>query len=133
MDSKELVKKALEALEYSYSPYSHFCVGAALETKNGNVYLGTNIENAAFSATVCAERVAIYNALINGEKEFSAIAVVGGSVKKIENFCNPCGVCRQVMSGFCGKDFKIITFNGKEIKENTLEELLPFGFGSEVL
>ena len=133
MKSQELIKKATDALEFSHSPYSGFSVGAALVCKSGNVYLGANIENAAFSATVCAERTAIYNAILAGEKEFSAIAVVGGRNKKIENFCNPCGVCRQVMAEFCGKDFKIITFDGKQIRENTLEELLPFGFGGEVL
>lgn len=131
MTDFELVNKALIAREKSYSPYSKFKVGAALETKNGNVYLGTNIENASFSATNCAERTAFYNAIINGEKDFSKIAVVGGKGDKITDFCLPCGVCRQVMSEFCNKDFEVIYFNGKEVKKFGLDEILPFGFNLE--
>ena len=131
MTDLELVNKALIAREKSYSPYSKFKVGAALETKNGDVYLGTNIENASFSATNCAERTAFYNAIINGEKDFSKIAVVGGKGDKITDFCLPCGVCRQVMSEFCNKDFEIICFNGKEVKKFGLDEILPFGFNLE--
>lgn len=131
MTDLELVNKALIAREKSYSPYSKFKVGAALEAKNGNVYLGTNIENASFSATNCAERTAFYNAIINGEKDFSKIAVVGGKGDEITDFCLPCGVCRQVMSEFCNKNFEIICFNGKEVKKFGLDEILPFGFNLE--
>lgn len=131
MTDLELVNEALIAREKSYSPYSKFKVGAALETKNGNVYLGTNIENASFSATNCAERTAFYNSIINGEKDFSKIAVVGGKGDKITDFCLPCGVCRQVMSEFCNKDFDIICFNGKEVKKFGLDEILPFEFNLE--
>ncbi len=131
MTDLELVNEALIAREKSYSPYSKFKVGAALEAKNGNVYLGTNIENASFSATNCAERTAFYNAIINGEKDFLKIAVVGGKDDEITDFCLPCGVCRQVMSEFCNKDFEIICFNGKEVKKFSLDEILPFGFNLE--
>ena len=131
MTDLELVNEALIAREKSYSPYSKFKVGAALEAKNGNVYLGTNIENASFSATNCAERTAFYNAIINSEKDFSKIAVVGGKGDEITDFCLPCGVCRQVMSEFCNKDFEIICFNGKEVKKFGLDEILPFGFNLE--
>lgn len=131
MTDLELVNQALIAREKSYSPYSCFKVGAALECKNGKVYLGTNIENASFSATNCAERTAFYNAIINSDNEFSKIAIVGGKCDEITEFCLPCGVCRQVMSEFCNKDFEIICFNGKEIKKYSLNEILPFGFNLE--
>lgn len=127
MDKNELVKFALEARENSYSPYSSFRVGAALLTKNGKVYKGCNIENGAFSPTNCAERTAIFSAVADGEREFCAIAVVGGE-DEITDFCPPCGVCRQVMSEFCDKDFEIYLFNGEEIKTYTLGELLPESF-----
>ncbi|MBR6532058.1 MAG: cytidine deaminase [Clostridia bacterium] len=127
MDKNELVKFALEVRENSYSPYSSFRVGAALLTKNGRVYKGCNIENGAFSPTNCAERTAIFSAVADGEREFSAIAVVGGK-DEITDFCPPCGVCRQVMTEFCDKDFEICLFDGKEIKTYTLGELLPNSF-----
>lgn len=127
MDKNELIPLALEARENSYSPYSSFRVGAALLTKGGKVYKGCNIENGAFSPTNCAERTAFFSAIAEGEREFSAIAVVGGK-DKIKNFCPPCGVCRQVMSEFCDEDFKIHLYNGEEAKTYTLGELLPEGF-----
>ena len=127
MDKHELIPLALEARENSYSPYSSFRVGAALLTKGGKVYKGCNIENGAFSPTNCAERTAFFSAIAEGEREFSAIAVVGGK-DEIKNFCPPCGVCRQVMSEFCDEDFKIHLYNGEEAKTYTLGELLPEGF-----
>ena len=128
MTSKELINKALEAMSASYSPYSDFKVGAALLCEDGTVYTGCNIENAAFSPTCCAERVAIFKAISEGKNKFSAIAVVGGKKGRIDGFCSPCGVCRQVMAEFCGKDFKIYMFDGKDEKVYSLEDLLPESF-----
>lgn len=133
MDNMTLINKAIDTMSYSYSPYSNFCVGAALLCKNGNIYTGCNVENASYSATCCAERNAIFKAVSSGENQFCAIAIVGGKMGEIKDFCSPCGVCRQVLSEFCDKDFKIILFNGKNEKVFTLEELLPLRFGSEML
>ncbi len=128
MNSKTLIAKAVEAMESSYSPYSSFQVGAALLTKSGKVFTGCNIENASYSSTVCAERTAFFKAISEGEKEFAAIAVVGGKDGNIDSFCSPCGTCRQVMAEFCNKDFMIILFDGKVAKAHTLEKLLPESF-----
>ncbi len=128
MRKEELIGNAMAAMKNAYSPYSEFCVGAALLTKKGKVYTGCNIENSSYSATNCAERTAFFSAVKNGERQFSAIAVVGGKKGRVENYCFPCGVCRQVMSEFCDKDFKIYLYNGVEIKVYTLEELLPQSF-----
>lgn len=126
---KELVKKAIEMTKMSYVPYSHFHVGASLLAANGTIFTGCNIENGAFGPTVCAERTAIFKAVSEGVKTFSAIAVVGGPEGKIENFCPPCGVCRQVMAEFCKKDFQIILAKSpEEYKIFTLEQLLPESF-----
>ncbi len=125
-----LMDIAKEARNYSYSPYSKFKVGAALLTKNNKVYKGCNIENASYSPSCCAERTAFYKAISEGEKEFSAIAIYGGKDETCD-FCLPCGVCRQVMSEFCDKDFKIYVANDKEVKCYTLEELLPHSFDLE--
>ena len=133
MTDKQLIEKAIKAMENSYSPYSGFRVGAALLTARGDVYTGCNIENASFSATVCAERTAFFNAISNGEDEFTKIAVVGSLYSETTEYCYPCGVCRQVMSEFCGDGFKILLFNGKDIKECTLGELLPHSFGRDDL
>lgn len=125
----DLIKKASSMLEFSYAPYSIFHVGAALLTKNGKIFTGCNIENATYGATNCAERTAFFKAISEGEKEFCAIAIVGGKNGKIDDFCAPCGICRQVMAEFCSKDFKIILANSKnEIKTFSLEELLPESF-----
>lgn len=129
MTDLSLLTLAIEAMEKSYSPYSGCKVGAALLTKNGKIYTGTNIENAAFSPTVCAERVAFFKAISEGETEFSAIAVVGGKNGKVDGIFAPCGVCRQVMREFCDDDFKIILgINEAEYKTITLGELLPISF-----
>lgn len=129
MTELNLLSQAIEAMSKSYSPYSHCKVGAALLTKSGKIFTGTNIENAAFSPTVCAERVAFFKAISEGETEFSAIAVVGGKDGRIEGIFAPCGVCRQVMREFCNDDFKIIMgINEYEYKTITLSELLPISF-----
>lgn len=135
MNEKELVDLAKKAAKSAYVPYSHHTVGAALLCKNGKVYLGCNIENAAYSPTNCAERTAFFKAVSEGEREFSAIAVVGGYELDFENYFAPCGVCRQVMAEFCNmKTFKVIFGkNGDEYKVFTLEEILPFGFSPKDL
>lgn len=126
-----LLKKAKEMLSMAYTPYSNFKVGAALLSKSGKIFGGCNIENAAYGPSNCAERTAFFNAVSVGEKTFEAIAVVGGPNGIIKDFCPPCGVCRQVMMEFCKpKEFIILLQNDKgEIKEFTLEEILPLGFG----
>ena len=126
---EKLIKKAIEMLNFSYAPYSNFHVGAALLTSEGKIYTGCNIENAAYGPSNCAERTAIFKAVSEGKKEFEAIAIVGGKNGKIENFCPPCGVCRQVLAEFCKKDFEIVLAKSKnEYKLMTLEQLLPESF-----
>ena len=127
---KDIIDYAKEARLNSYSPYSNFKVGAALITKSGKLYKGCNIENSAYSPTCCAERTAFVKAISEGEKEFSSIAIVGGTLDT-NSYCLPCGVCRQFMSEFCDKDFKIYVSNNKETKVYTLEELLPHSFELE--
>lgn len=128
MNKKDLCKAAIEALENSYSPYSNCRVGAALLCENGRVYTGCNIENAAFSPTICAERTAFAKAVSEGERNFSAIAVAGSKNSALTAF-SPCGVCRQVMAEFCEKDFKILVVtNNQNFEEYTLEQLLPSSF-----
>lgn len=132
MTDKELLSLAVKAMENSYSPYSGCKVGAALLTKSGKVFLGTNIENAAFSPTICAERVAIFKAISEGEKDFSKIAVVGGKNGVINGIFAPCGVCRQVMREFCSDDFTVIMgISETEYKSLPLSELLPLSFSPE--
>ena len=134
MNYEELVKNAIEMTKMSYMPYSHFHVGAALLDKNGKIWTGCNIENATYGATNCAERTAIFKAVSEGVRDFEAIAIVGGpeganGEPVLEDFCPPCGICRQVLSEFCSKDFKIILANGKgEQKLFTLADLLPESF-----
>ena len=134
MNYDELIKTAVMMTEKSYAPYSHFHVGAALLDKNGKIWSGCNVENAAYGPSNCAERTAVFKAVSEGVKEFKAIAIAGGPEDSngkvvIQDFCPPCGVCRQVLSEFCTKDFKIILVNGKsETKEFTLGELLPESF-----
>ncbi len=126
---EKLIKKAIEMLNFSYVPYSNFHVGAALLTSEGEIYTGCNIENAAYGPSNCAERTAIFKAVSEGKKNFEAIAIVGGKNGKIEDFCPPCGVCRQVLAEFCKKDFEIILAKSTdEYKIMTLEQLLPESF-----
>ncbi len=131
----ELVNLAIEAREHSYSPYSNFAVGAALLTKSGKIYQGCNIENVSFTPTICAERTAFFKAVFDGEREFEAIAVVGGPAgKPVSELCAPCGVCRQVMREFCSDDFKIYLSKGDgSYMEASLIEMLPFGFSERDL
>ena len=125
----ELFDVAEKMLNFSYSPYSHFCVGAALLCADGTIYTGCNIENAAYGPSNCAERTAIFKAVSEGKKDFVAIAIVGGKNGVIEDFCPPCGVCRQVLTEFCKKDFLILLKDKKnQVKEFTLEQLLPESF-----
>lgn len=142
----ELIRQAYRQTSYSYAPYSHFHVGAALLALDGQVFVGSNVENASFGAGICAERNALFGAVAKGVKEFSAIAVVGGGKKDtgIENtdFCYPCGICLQAMAEFCGDDFLLLFTDstaeeieeGKpEISEFTLKELLPYAFRAAAL
>ena len=130
MNTKELLILALEARKRSYAPYSNFEVGAALLSKSGEVYLGCNIESAAFTPTCCAERTAFVKAVSEGVLEFDAIAVAGAPRGKYpDGECAPCGVCRQVMAEFCSADFKIILGTPDRHTMYTLDELLPKSFG----
>lgn len=133
--AKNLIREAIEAAEYAYTPYSHCHVGAALLTKNQKIYKGCNIENAAYGPTNCAERTAIFKAISEGEREFSAIAVVGGKNGLITEFFPPCGVCRQVIREFVDpKKFLVILARTEEdYVIFLLEELLPLSFGPEYL
>lgn len=132
MKAKELVALAMQARERSYCPYSGFAVGAALECADGTVYTGCNIENAAFGPSVCAERTAVFKAVSEGQREFRALAVVGGKAgEAICHECPPCGVCRQVLREFCGDEFPVHLSDGKTIRTLRLEELLPESFRAE--
>lgn len=134
MTDKELVLKAQEAMNNSYSPYSEFKVGAALLTENGKVYTGCNIENVAFGPSICAERVAFFKAISEGEKNFLKIAVVGGKNGIISSATPPCGVCRQVMREFCSDNFEIlIVRENNEYDKVLLKDLLPLSFRPEIL
>ena len=128
MTDKELMQLALDARKQAYAPYSHFSVGAALLSKSGNVYTGCNVENAAFSPTCCAERVALFKAVSEGVREFSAIAIVGGKEDDLSKICTPCGVCRQVLAEFCQGDLRILTGTPDQIQATTLADLLPLAF-----
>lgn len=136
MDYKNLIENALEARKMAYAPYSNFAVGAALLAANGQIFTGCNIESASFSPTNCAERTALFTAIAQGVKDFTAIAVVGGKIGETKlDYCAPCGVCRQMLAEFCTPvEFKVIiakTENDYLVK--TLEELLPMSFGPERL
>lgn len=130
---RALIRKALEARTRSYSPYSHFSVGAALLTKSGTVYCGCNIENAAYTPTNCAERTAFFKAVSEGERDFEAICIVGGKAGEPGCFTAPCGVCRQVMMEFCDPEkFRIILATDEaHVRVYRLKELLPVGFGPQ--
>lgn len=127
---ENLIGCALSARDKAYCPYSKFAVGAALLTKSGEIFVGCNIENAAYSSSNCAERTAFFNAVSGGVNKFSAICIAGGKAGKLpSDFITPCGVCRQVMLEFCEKEFVIITAKSKsDYKIFTLDELLPHGF-----
>lgn len=127
----QLAEMAISAAQSAYAPYSKYKVGAALLCKNGNIYTGCNIENASYTPTVCAERVAFFKAISAGDYEFEAIAVAGGYNGKIEGIFPPCGVCRQVMAEFCSKDFIIYLCEKDKLTKVSLYELLPYSFSSE--
>ena len=130
-----LVKAAIEATKYAYVPYSNFKVGAAILAENGKIYTGCNIENASYSPTNCAERTAIFKAVSEGVTKFKKIAVVGGPNGNLENYCPPCGVCRQVISEFADKDFELIlgTSENTYAVYNFFEEVLPLSFTAKEL
>ncbi|MBR2257348.1 MAG: cytidine deaminase [Blautia sp.] len=135
MDYTNLIRKALEARSHSYSPYSHFAVGAALLCADGTVYQGANIENAAFGVSQCAERTALFQAVFEGKREFTAIAIVGKAEGAEPKLCAPCGICRQALTEFCSpEDFEIVLAVTEEnYKIYKLAELLPLGFTNESL
>lgn len=129
MSPEKLIELAIAAMDNAYAPYSGYKVGAALLCSDGTVYTGCNIENAAFSPTVCAERTAVFKAVSEGKRKFSAIAVCGGKDGNITGFFPPCGVCRQVMAEFCPKDFTVYLVGAKgTYRTCTLGELLPESF-----
>ena len=136
MEFEKIVSEALRMRQYSYVSYSHFRVGAALLTENGDIYTGCNIENAAYTPTNCAERTAFFKAVSEGERSFTAIAIAGGAedAKELE-YCSPCGVCRQVMMEFCNPEtFQVILVKSEtEYQVFTLQEILPLGFGPKDL
>ena len=130
MDYKELAQKAVEAKSKAVPPYSKFHVGAALLTEDGNVYSGGNIESSSYSLTICAERVALFKAISEGERNFKAIAISSDD----EGFCSPCGACRQVLNDLCGSEIEVIMINHKKkLKILRLSELLPLPFGDSNL
>lgn len=125
INKKDLVLAAINASKHAHAPYSKYYVGAAIASKNGNVFTGCNVENAAYPSGICAERVAIFKAVSEGENEFSSLAIV------TKNGGMPCGACRQVLSEF-SNNLSIIISNesGEIIQETTLDLLLPFCFGA---
>ena len=127
-DWKFLMEAAEGAREMAYVPYSHFRVGAALLTKSGKIYAGCNVENASYPAGNCAERTALSKAVSEGEREFEALAIVGGKEGESAKFCAPCGICRQVIAEFCPPDFKIVLGNSAKFEVYTLGQLLPLSF-----
>ena len=123
MMDKELLEAALAARERAYAPYSKFLVGAAVRAESGKIYTGCNVENASYGLTVCAERNALFSAVGAGERKFTALCVVGDT----EGPISPCGACRQVMAEFKVPCIILANLKG-DVKEYTLEELLPYGF-----
>ncbi len=125
-----LLRKAIEAREFSYAPYSKYQVGAALLSESGKVYKGCNIENAAYSPTNCAERTAVFKAVSEGERKFTAIAIAGGPEDGELNRAYPCGVCRQVLFEFVDEEtFEVVVGTGPDDYDVfKLKDLLPFGF-----
>ncbi len=130
---EKLIQLALEARKMAYVPYSHYTVGAALLTEDGEIYCGCNIESASYGATNCAERTAFFKAISEGKRNFSAIAIAGGMEgEEPKEYAYPCGICRQVIKEFVKDDFRIIVARSlTDYKEYTLSELLPFGFGGD--
>ena len=133
--NQTLVEAAIEATKFAYVPYSNFKVGAAILADNGKIYTGCNIENASYSPTNCAERTAIFKAVSEGVTKFKKIAVVGGPNGNLENYCPPCGVCRQVISEFADEEFELILGTSKNTYAvyNFFEEVLPLSFTAKEL
>ncbi len=130
VEPKQLIDEAIAASKQAYVPYSHFHVGAALLTTDGKIYRGCNIENASYGLTNCAERTAIFKAVSEGDKQFSAIAVVGDTDGPI----SPCGACRQVLAEFCDDNTQIILANLKgDFVITNINEILPGYFSSKDL
>lgn len=130
----DLINKAKEAAKNAYSPYSGFKVGAALLCSDGEVYVGSNVENSSFSATNCAERIAIQTAVSKGKRDFLAIAIVGGKENLGESIVPPCGICRQVMYEFCDPyKFVVILAKNDGYEEYLLNDILPLAFSKENL
>ena len=128
---RKLIRTAVRQLSYSYAPYSHFKVGAALLAENGTIYTGCNIENAAYTPTSCAERTAFFKAVSEGVRTFKAICITGGMNGELTDYTAPCVVCRQVMMEFCSpEEFEIILAKGEDdYKMYKLKDLMPLGFG----
>ena len=125
MNRNQLIKEATMAREHAYAPYSNFKVGAALLTEDGSLYSGSNIENSSYSLTCCAERIAIFKAISEGQRQFRKMAIIGDS----EDPISPCGACRQVMSEFFNDEVDIYLTNLKgDVKETTISQLLPNSF-----
>jgi cytidine deaminase len=130
VEHQKLAEMAVEAKQKALPVYSKFHVGAALLTEDGKVYLGANIESSSYGLTICAERTALFTALLEGERKFKAVAIASDA----EQFCPPCGACRHVLNDFCGNDLDVIMINQKkEIKTYKLGELIPVSFGEEFL
>ena len=129
MTDNQLIEQARIAMQTAYAPYSNYQVGAALLCSDGTLYRGCNIENASFGVTNCAERTALFKAVSEGKRNFTAIAVVGGKDRICSDYAMPCGICRQALAEFCGQDFRILLWkeNGS-IKQTTLKDLLPGAF-----
>ncbi len=134
-DRKQLIQRALDQQKEAYAPYSGFCVSAAVLTDSGRIYTGVNVENSSYPAGTCAERNAIFHAVACGERKITAIAIVGGLHGNNEDYCAPCGICRQVMREFGSpKEMKVLLAKTTEdYREMPLEDLLPFSFGPESL
>jgi cytidine deaminase len=124
MTPNELVQAARRAMKNAHAPYSDYKVGAALLCDDGQVYMGCNVENASFGLTICAERTAIFAAVADGRKEFTAMAIAASR----EPAPFPCGACRQVMAEFCGPDFPVHVARGDKLETTTLGKLLPHSF-----
>lgn len=132
---EELIRRAIAQMDYAYAPYSQFKVGAALLCMDGRIFTGCNIENSAYGPSNCAERTAIFKAVSEGFRNFKVIAIVGGKYGKIQDYCAPCGVCRQVMAEFCDPEaFQVVMAKSPEdYQVCTLGELLPKTFSPETL
>ena len=132
-DYKRLMTRANEMRAFSHVPYSHYRVGAVLVGKSGKEYTGCNLENAAYSPSICAERTAFAKAVSEGEKKFKCIAIVGGREGETSPGCSPCGVCRQVMAEFCDADFEVILGTPDDFKVYKFSDILPLTFTSKEL